>query len=112
MDLTKKKCISYKKSTLPLNERKEDILLKKVDNWKLVRTGTHGLKKTFQFRGFSSAMGFVVEVALLAESEGHHPDMHIYYSKVEIELSTHIIGGLSENDFILAAKIDNLQKEK
>ena len=53
-------------------------------------------------------MAFVNKVADLAEEEGHHPDMHVHYGKLEIELWTHAIDGLSENDFILAAKIDNL----
>ena len=110
MDLTKKKCIPCEKGTPPLNERQENTLIKAVENWDLVRTGVHRLKKTFRFTGFSSAIGFVVQTALIAESEGHHPDIHIYYAKVEIELSTHAIGGLSENDFILAAKIDDLKK--
>jgi 4a-hydroxytetrahydrobiopterin dehydratase len=53
-------------------------------------------------------MDFVNKVADLAEDEGHHPDMHVHFGKVEIELTTHAIGGLSENDFIMAYKIDNL----
>jgi 4a-hydroxytetrahydrobiopterin dehydratase len=110
MDLTKKKCLPCEKGAPPLDEEREDLLLKALDNWDLVRMGVHTLKKTFHFTGFSAAIGFVVQTALLAESEGHHPDMHIYYAKVQVELSTHAIGGLSENDFILAAKIDGLKK--
>ena len=112
MDLKKKKCVACGKDDPPLDKKNEDTLLTAVDNWELVRTGIHTLRKTFQFTGFSAAIGFVMEIALLAEAEGHHPDIHIYYAKVEIELSTHSIGGLSENDFILAAKIDELQKRK
>jgi len=66
------------------------------------------IKKLFKFKDFKEAMVFVNKVAELAESEGHHPDISIHYSKVEILLWTHSIGGLSENDFILAAKIDNI----
>jgi 4a-hydroxytetrahydrobiopterin dehydratase len=110
MDLTKKKCMSCEKGALTLDKKREDELLKEVDDWELTRTGAHTIKKAFRFSGFSAAIGFVVQIALLAESEGHHPDIHIYYAKVEIELSTHAIGGLSENDFILAAKIDDLKK--
>ncbi|MGB7566770.1 MAG: 4a-hydroxytetrahydrobiopterin dehydratase [Chitinivibrionales bacterium] len=112
MDLNKKKCVARGKDDVPLDKQNEDTLLTAVDNWELVRTGIHALRKTFRFTGFSAAIGFVVEIALLAEAEGHHPNIHIYYAKVEIELSTHSIGGLSENDFILAAKIDELQKRK
>jgi len=55
-------------------------------------------------------MSFVNEVADLAEFEGHHPDIYIWYNKVKLELSTHAIGGLAENDFILAAKIDKIEQ--
>lgn len=58
---------------------------------------------------FKEAIDFVVKVAKLAEEEGHHPDIFIFYSRVIIELWTHAIGGLSENDFILAAKIEELK---
>ena len=66
------------------------------------------LKKEFPFENFKRGMTFVQVVALLAERENHHPGICIHYSYVEIELSTHDVGGLSENDFIMAAKIDNL----
>lgn len=64
------------------------------------------ISKEFKFKDFIGAINFVERVADVAEMEGHHPDIHIYYNKVLLELSTHSIGGLSENDFILAAKID------
>lgn len=64
------------------------------------------IQKKFSFSDFLAAMKFVHSVADIAEQEGHHPDIHIFYNKVTIELSTHSIGGLSENDFIVAAKID------
>ena len=56
-------------------------------------------------------MGFVLEVARVAETEGHHPDIHIYYSRVTIELYTHAILGLSENDFIMASRIDAINTD-
>lgn len=64
------------------------------------------INKLFKFQSFKEAIKFVNEVAVLSESEGHHPDILINYSKVNITLTTHAIGGLSENDFIVAAKID------
>ncbi|HTL39784.1 MAG TPA: 4a-hydroxytetrahydrobiopterin dehydratase [Methylomirabilota bacterium] len=67
------------------------------------------LTKEFNFKNFVGSMGFADQVALLAQADDHHPDMHISYKKVVIELWTHAIGGLSENDFILAAKIDQLK---
>ena len=66
------------------------------------------LKGRLQFKDFKEAMKFVNKVAEAAEQEGHHPDIHIYYNKVRLELTTHKIKGLSENDFILAAKINAL----
>jgi 4a-hydroxytetrahydrobiopterin dehydratase len=64
------------------------------------------IRREFSFKSFSDAMAFVNKVADLAEAEGHHPDFHVHYRNVIVELWTHAIGGLSENDFILAAKID------
>lgn len=67
------------------------------------------LEKKFKFKDFKEAMGFVNKVADIAEKEGHHPDICIYYNKVVIHLTTHAIGGLSVNDFIVASKIEILQ---
>ncbi len=66
------------------------------------------ISKDFHFKDFPHTILFVNKVAEIAETEGHHPVMHVYFSKVTIELWTHAILGLSENDFILAAKIENL----
>jgi 4a-hydroxytetrahydrobiopterin dehydratase len=66
------------------------------------------LEREFAFDDFEEAMDFVNDVAAIAEDEEHHPDIHIYYNKVTLELSTHNIGGLSRNDFVVAAKIDQL----
>ena len=71
-----------------------------VDDMKIV--------KDFTFMDYRSTIGFVNRVAELAEEEGHHPVMHVFFSKVKIEIWTHAILGLSENDFILASKIDEL----
>lgn len=68
--------------------------------------GGKKITKKFKFKNFKEAMAFINKVAELAESEGHHPDIFIFYNRVKFELSTHAIGGLSENDFILAAKIN------
>ena len=64
------------------------------------------IKRTFEFDNFVETMKFVNKIADLAEEEGHHPVMHVFYSKVEVEFWTHAIMGLSENDFIMAAKIE------
>ncbi len=71
-------------------------------------TGGKKISHEFSFSDFKEAMEFVNQVAALAEQETHHPDISIHYNKVFIELWTHAVGGLSENDFILAAKIETL----
>ncbi len=80
-------------------------LLAQLDGWE-VRDGR--LRKTYTFRDFRQAMAFLQRLADVAEAEGHHPDFCVHYNRVDLELWTHAIDGLSENDFILAAKIDAL----
>lgn len=113
MDLTKKHCVSCEGGTPSLSDEKEDEMLKLVqhDNsgWFLVRDGTHRITKQFKFEDFKRAMEFVNKIADLAESEGHHPDIKIVYNKVNLDLFTHAVGGLSENDFIMAAKINQVR---
>jgi len=95
-----------------VSNEKEDEMLKQVqhDNggWILVRDGTHKITKQFKFEDFKKAMEFVNKIADLAESEGHHPNIKLAYNKVSLELFTHAVGGLSENDFIMASKINGI----
>lgn len=107
-NLTKKHCVSCEGGDPPLPDEKEDELLKQVSDWNLLRDGTHKIRKQFKFKNFKESMAFVNKVADLAESEGHHPDINIVWNKVNLDLFTHAVGGLSENDFIMAAKIDKL----
>lgn len=81
-----------------------------VPAWK-VSDDEKKLTRELTFKDFVEAMKFVNAVADIAQAEGHHPDMYIFYNKVRFELTTHAMGGLSENDFILAAKIDELAKK-
>ncbi len=107
MDLSKKKCKPCEGGISPLNEKEIAGYKKHIkDEWKVVKNNK--LSKEYSFVNYKHTMNFVNNVANLAEEEGHHPDMHVYYGKVVIELTTHAIKGLSENDFILAAKIDKL----
>ena len=76
-------------------------------DWKLSGDGKH-ISKEFKFANFLEAMAFANKITAVAEEEGHHPDLSIGWGRVGIELSTHAIKGLSENDFILAAKIDHI----
>ncbi len=106
MDLLKKKCIPCeKKGMKPLSRADAEDYVDESHGWTLDEKGLK-ISKEFKFADFIGAINFVERVADVAEMEGHHPDIHINYNKVLLELSTHAIGGLSENDFILAAKID------
>ena len=105
MQLTEKKCVPCEGGIPPFSKEETDEYLKKVDNWTYEDNKIH---KTFSFVNFSHTMNFVNKVAELAEGEGHHPDMYVSYGSCKIILWTHAINGLSENDFILAAKIDRL----
>ena len=109
MELLKKKCIPCEGGTSPLSDAEEDTLIMQVPGWELNRGTIHKLEREFKFKNFERALAFVNKVGTIAESEGHHPDIHVYYSKVVLELYTHAIGGLSENDFILAAKINAIK---
>jgi 4a-hydroxytetrahydrobiopterin dehydratase len=92
-----------------LTVEKSQPLLRQVSQWQVDSTGDAIFRK-FKFRDFLSAMKFLNRVAEIAEDQQHHPDLHLTgYRHVQIELTTHAIGGLSENDFILAAKIDQLE---
>ena len=108
MDFTKKHCIPCDGGMPPLTEKEEDDYNKELISWNLLREGIHKLRKEFSFKGFKEAMCFVNVVAEIAEQESHHPDIYIFYNKVNIELYTHAVSGLSESDFIMAAKIDVL----
>jgi len=95
----------------PLVEGKENEYLKEVEGWSLIREGIHRIKKEFYFEDFKEAMKFVNKVADLAEEEGHHPNIYIFYDEVVLELHTHAIKGLHLNDFVMAAKINAIEKE-
>lgn len=107
-DLAQKHCVPCEGGTPPLSNEKEDKLIRHTSDWLLVRDGAHKIRRMFKFGDFKEAIGFVNKVAELAESEGHHPDIKIVYNKVSLDLFTHAVLGLSENDFIMAAKINKL----
>ena len=93
------------KNMKPLDKESAEELLREVSEWDMAKDGKK-ISREFKCRDFLGSMGFIDKVADIAEIEGHHPDIHIYYDKVVLDLSTHSIGGLSENDFIVAAKIN------
>jgi 4a-hydroxytetrahydrobiopterin dehydratase len=106
MDLAKKRCVPCEGNVPPLTMDEINEYQKEISSdWHL---NNNKISKEFLFVNYRHTMDFVNRVANLAEEEGHHPDMHVYYARVVIELWTHAINGLSENDFIMAAKIDRL----
>lgn len=107
-NLISKKCIPCEGGTPPFSEEEISGYLKRVEGWLASEGEPKKISKDFKFKDFKEAMDFVNKVAELAESEGHHPDIRISYNRVQIEMWTHAANGLTENDFILAAKIDAL----
>ena len=107
MDLTQKKCIPCEVGGAPLPVQQAEELLKRISGWTLW-PGARAISKAYTFPDFKTAFDFVANVAALADEEGHHPDISLSWGHVEIELTTHAVQGLSENDFIVAAKIDAL----
>lgn len=106
MDLTEQKCVACEGGIVPFDKEEAGVLLRQVPGWK-ISTDAKTITKKYIFTDFKQALSFVNKVGLIAESEGHHPDIHMTnYKNVEVDLSTHAINGLSQNDFIVAAKID------
>ncbi|TMQ46979.1 MAG: 4a-hydroxytetrahydrobiopterin dehydratase [Candidatus Eisenbacteria bacterium] len=88
-------------------------LLPEVPDWQAVEVdGVRRLRREFRFKDFRTALDFAVRVGELAEREQHHPDLHVAWGKTVVETWTHKIGGLHRNDFILAAKTDNLYSSR
>ncbi len=108
-DLTEKKCVPCEGGVQPLSKEKAEELIQKLDGWK-VGENNKSITKDFSFKNFYKTMAFVNAVAWIANQDMHHPDMKIGYDYCKLELMTHAISGLSENDFIVAAKIDNFCK--
>ena len=110
MNLENKKCVPCEGTGEPLTKKESERLLEEIDNWEIIDNKL--IEKDFSFRNFKEAMGFVNKVADIAELERHHPNIYIYdYKNVKVSLLTHAIKGLSENDFIVAAKIDNVRSD-
>lgn len=109
--LTKKKCLPCEGGVPPATLEEARQQLQQLNGWTLTDDGQR-IRKEWTVKNFMAAMRFFNDVAKVAEDDNHHPDLHLTgYRHVAIELWTHAIGGLSENDFILAAKIDQLPIE-
>lgn len=103
-ELAKKECVPCKGGVPPLKGKEVADLLGQIDGWEAV--GEHHVTRTYAFRDFMSALGFVNKIGNIAEHQGHHPDIFLTWGKVRVEIWTHKIDGLTESDFILAAKCD------
>lgn len=110
-ELAKKKCIPCEAGVRPLDRARAQEFAKQLQGW-MVSGDARWVSKEFKFKDFSEALAFTDKIGALAESEGHHPDIVLSWGRVAVELTTHAIGGLSDNDFILAAKIDALTAER
>ena len=109
-DLTEKKCMPCEGGVLPFDTSEIHKYQKKVDGWDILKGNEEifFLFKKFKFENFLKSQDFVNEVGKISEEEGHHPDISFGWGYAEIKVTTHAIKGLSENDFILAAKIDQI----
>jgi 4a-hydroxytetrahydrobiopterin dehydratase len=110
-ELTKKHCKACEGGVAPMSGDQVWQYLAVVPAWKLVADGKR-IRREWRVKDFPTALDFFNRIGAIAEAEDHHPDLHLTgYRNVAVELSTHAIGGLSENDFILAARIDRLPVE-
>ncbi|MGH9683359.1 MAG: 4a-hydroxytetrahydrobiopterin dehydratase [Candidatus Acidiferrales bacterium] len=105
-ELASKTCVPCKGGVPPLAGKELDELTKQVPAWKVVNG--HHITRSFSFPDFKQALAFVNKVGAVAEEQGHHPDISFTWGKVDVTTWTHKIDGLTESDFILAAKIDKL----
>jgi 4a-hydroxytetrahydrobiopterin dehydratase len=106
--LTQKKCVACEGFETPLNKAEAEVLMKQLSGWTL-SDDTKSISKSITFNDFAGAMAMADKCAAIFEEEGHHPDLLVTWGKLTITTWTHAINGLSENDFIVAAKIDELK---
>ena len=109
-ELLNKKCTPCEGGVIPFDISEIHLYQKKVDGWDIVKEESKifFLKKRFDFKNFLQSQKFINEVGKISEEEGHHPNINFGWGYAEIKITTHAIEGLSENDFILAAKIDQI----
>ena len=106
-DLRASHCVPCRQGTPPLDARKTAALLKGLPGW---RANDGEISKTFEFKNYYETMAFVNAIAWISHREDHHPDLEVGYNKCKVRYSSHSVGGLSENDFICAAKIEQVLK--
>jgi 4a-hydroxytetrahydrobiopterin dehydratase len=105
-ELAKRTCIPCEGGIPPLTETESAELLRQVDGWQLI--DNHHITKEYSFPDFIQGLAAVNRIGALAEEQGHHPDLYLAWGKIRIDIWTHKIEGLTESDFILAAKVDEV----
>lgn len=105
-ELAERQCVPCRGGVPPLAGEEIEKLLRQLEAWQVVKE--HHLLKTYRFKDFRESLQFVNRVGELAEEQGHHPDICFGWGKAEVTIWTHKIDGLTESDFVLAAKIDKL----
>lgn len=106
MKLSEKRCVPCRGGVPPLTNEEIEPLIKQLSGWAVDKNSK--ITKEFKFKNFKEAVAFVNSITKIAEEEGHHPDLYVSYGKVIVHIWTHKINGLTESDFILAAKIDKI----
>lgn len=106
-ELTEKHCVPCEGGIPPLEPERTQELLGRVTNWQLSEDGKE-IHRDLHFKNYYETMAFVNAVAFMAHREDHHPDLEVSYNKCRVRYSTHAIDGLSENDFVCAAKVDRI----
>jgi 4a-hydroxytetrahydrobiopterin dehydratase len=105
--LSARRCQPCQGGTPPLAKDRAEVLMQQLSGWELNEAATE-ISRTFRFKNYYETMAFVNAVAWVSHREDHHPDMEVSYNRCRVRYSTHSVGGLSENDFICAAKLDAL----
>ena len=108
MELAQKQCVPCRGGVPSLKGAELEALKRQVPGWDVVNE--HHLKKTYTFPDFVKALDFVNKAGAIAEQQGHHPDLYLSWGKVGVEIWTHKIDGLTESDFILAAKLEKIPR--
>jgi len=109
MTLSEKRCLACEGGVAALSASESQALLKQLKNW-TVSDNHQEITKVFQFKNYYQTMAFVNALAWISHAENHHPDLSVHYNKCVVLYTTHAISGLSENDFICAAKADQLNE--
>ena len=107
--LARERCATIRAGTPPLTQEEAVLLAAAVaDEWRL---GTGEIRREFTLKTFNAAFGLATRIALLAEAQNHHPELEVGWGRIVVRLTTHSVGGLSRNDFIMAARIDRLARD-